>query len=104
MDRDSAIKNIIHSAFSNSGQKCSATSLLVLEEEVYNDEEFKKTLVDAASSMAVGNPFEFKNKLGTLADKPSSKVQKALDELQPYEEWALKPKFLENNPYLMTQV
>ncbi|MCV3446563.1 proline dehydrogenase family protein, partial [Campylobacter lari] len=40
-DRDSAIKNIIHSAFSNSGQKCSATSLLVLEEEVYNDEEFK---------------------------------------------------------------
>lgn len=101
-DRDSAIKNIIHSAFSNSGQKCSATSLLVLEEEVYHDEEFKKTLVDAASSMAVGNPFEFKNKLGTLADKPSSKVQKALDELQPYEEWALKPKFLEDNPYLMT--
>ncbi|EHA4761631.1 aldehyde dehydrogenase family protein [Campylobacter coli] len=101
-DRDSAIKNIIHSAFSNSGQKCSATSLLVLEEEVYEDEEFKKTLVDAAASMAVGNPFEFKNKLGTLADKPSAKVEKALNELAPYEEWALKPQFLENNPYLMT--
>lgn len=40
--------------------------------------------------------------MGSLADKPSSKVQKALDELQPYEEWALKPKFLEDNPYLMT--
>lgn len=101
-DRDSAIKNIIHSAFSNSGQKCSATSLLVLEEEVYEDEEFKKTLVDAAASMAVGNPFEFKNKLGTLADKPSAKVEKALNELAPYEEWALKPQFLENNSYLMT--
>lgn len=101
-DRDSAIKNIIHSAFSNSGQKCSATSLLILEEEVYDDEEFKKTLVDAASSMAVGSPFEFKNKLGALADKPSQKVQKALNELQTYEEWALKPKFLDDNPYLMT--
>lgn len=100
-DRDSAIKNIIHSAFSNSGQKCSATSLLILEEEVYEDENFKKTLVDAASSMAVGDPFEFKNKLSALADKPSSKVQKAL-ELQPYEEWALKPQFLNDNPHLMT--
>ncbi|MCE3036729.1 proline dehydrogenase family protein [Helicobacter sp. faydin-H20] len=101
-DRDSAIKNIIHSAFSNSGQKCSATSLLVLEKEVYEDEEFKKTLVDAANSLAVGNPFEFKNKLGALADKPSAKVQKALNELAPYEEWVLKPKFLDDNPYLMT--
>ncbi len=101
-DRDSAIKNIIHSAFSNSGQKCSATSLLVLEEEVYEDEEFKKTLVDAANSMAVGNPFVFKNKLGALADKPDAKLQKALDELAPYESWALKPRFVDNNPYLLT--
>lgn len=101
-DRDSAIKNIIHSAFSNSGQKCSATSLLILEEEVYNDEEFKKTLIDAASSMAVGNPFVFKNKLGALADKPDAKLQKALDELAPYESWVLKPKFIDDNPYLLT--
>ncbi|MGM0624184.1 MAG: proline dehydrogenase family protein, partial [Campylobacterota bacterium] len=40
-DRDQAIKNVCHSAFSNSGQKCSATSLLILEEEVYNDRGFK---------------------------------------------------------------
>ncbi len=101
-DRDSAIKNIIHSAFSNSGQKCSATSLLVLEEEVYEDEEFKKTLVDAASSMSVGSPFEFKNKIAALCDNIDSKVQKALDELETYEEWALKPKFINNNKHLMT--
>ncbi len=49
-DRDQAIKNVIHSAFSNSGQKCSATSLLVLEEEVYNDPHFKKGLIDAAKA------------------------------------------------------
>ena len=101
-DRDSAIKNIIHSAFSNSGQKCSATSLLVLESEVYDDEDFKKTLVDAASSMLVGSPFEFKNKIAALCDDIDSKVQKALDELKPYEKWALKPKFIDDNLHLMT--
>lgn len=101
-DRDSAIKNIIHSAFSNSGQKCSATSLLVLEDEVYDDEEFKKTLIDAAASLAVGSPFVFKNKLGTLCDKPSEKLLKAINELEDGEEWALKPKFIDDNPHLMS--
>lgn len=101
-DRDSAIKNIIHSAFSNSGQKCSATSLLVLEEEVYYDKEFRETLIDAAKSMNIGNPFDFKNKLGALADNLNSKIKKAMDELKDYEEWALKPSFIDNNEHLMT--
>ena len=38
-DRDQAIKHVIHSAFSHAGQKCSATSLLLLEAEVYDDPE-----------------------------------------------------------------
>lgn len=101
-DRDQAVKNIIHSAFSNSGQKCSATSLLVLEEEVYNDEDFKKTLIDAACSMPVGSAFELKNKIAALADKPSDKLNKALENLKPYEEWVLKPRFIDNNCHLMT--
>ncbi|ENO7737929.1 proline dehydrogenase family protein [Campylobacter upsaliensis] len=101
-DRDSAVKNIIHSAFSNSGQKCSATSLLVLEDEVYEDEEFKKALVDAAASLAVGSPFVFKNKLGALCDKPSEKLTKAINELEAGEEWALKPTFIDDNAHLMT--
>ncbi|PAF43856.1 proline dehydrogenase family protein [Helicobacter sp. 11S03491-1] len=100
-DRDQAIKNIIHSAFSNSGQKCSATSLLILEEEVYNDENFKKTFIDAAQSMAVGDPFVFKNKIGTLADKVNDKVQKAIDSKEDYEEWLIEPSFENKNPYLM---
>lgn len=101
-DRDSAVKNIIHSAFSNSGQKCSATSLLVLEDEVYEDEEFKKALVDAAASLAVGSPFVFRNKLGALCDKPSEKLTKAINELEAGEEWALKPTFINDNAHLMT--
>ena len=39
-DRDQAIKHVIHSAFSHAGQKCSATSLLLLEAEVYDDAKF----------------------------------------------------------------
>jgi RHH-type proline utilization regulon transcriptional repressor/proline dehydrogenase/delta 1-pyrroline-5-carboxylate dehydrogenase len=40
-DRELAIKHVIQSAFGHTGQKCSATSLLILEEEVYNDAAFK---------------------------------------------------------------
>ena len=43
-DRDLAIKNILHSAFSHAGQKCSATSLLLLEEEIFESREFKEQL------------------------------------------------------------
>lgn len=101
-DRDQAIKNIIHSAFSNSGQKCSATSLLVLEKEVYEDREFREALVDATKSLSVGSPFELKNKISALAHKPNEKVKKALNDLESYEEWALPPRFVDNNEYLMT--
>ncbi|ANV97519.1 1-pyrroline-5-carboxylate dehydrogenase [Helicobacter enhydrae] len=100
-DRDQAIKNVVHSAFSNSGQKCSATSLLILEQEVYEDENFKKTLKDAAESLNVGDPFEFKNKIAYLADKPSDKLTKALNSLSPHEYWLLAPKFIDDNPYSM---
>lgn len=100
-DRDLAIKNIIHSAFSNSGQKCSATSLLVLEKEVYDDAEFRNALVDATKSLNVGSPFELKNKIGALADKPDSKVQRALSELESHEEWVLPPSFENDNELLM---
>lgn len=95
-DRDQAAKNVIHSAFSNSGQKCSATSLLILEKEVYEDSNFRKTLIDAAESLSVGNPFTLKNKLGYLSDKIDSKVLKGL-ELESGEEWALKPSFAESS-------
>lgn len=101
-DREQAIKNICQSAFGNSGQKCSATSLLVLEEEVYKDENFKKALIDTAKSMRVGSVWDFRNKIGTLANKVSGNLQTALEENEKSEEWALKPKFQNKNPYMLT--
>ena len=101
-DREQAVKNIAQSAFGNSGQKCSATSLLVLEDEVYNDANFKKALIDTAASMSVGSIWDFKNRIGTLANKVSGNLEKALNELDGDETWALEPSYVNDNPYMLT--
>ncbi len=100
-DRDQAIKNIVASAFNNSGQKCSSTSLLVLEREVYEDDNFKKMLVDAASSMNVGSVWEHQNRIGAIVNFPSGNLKKALSTLDEGEEWALEPSYADNNPYML---
>ncbi len=70
-DRDLAIKNILHSAFSHSGQKCSATSLLILEDEVFHDQKFRDALVDAVESMTVGSAWNLATKMGPVIRPPS---------------------------------
>ena len=101
-DRDQAIKNVVVSAFHNSGQKCSATSLLVLEKEVYEDESFKKTLKDAVESLPVGSVWDFENRIGTLANLPSDKLKKAITYLDEGEEWLVQPSYADNeNPYIL---
>ena len=73
-DRDQAIKNVLHSAFSHSGQKCSATSLLILESEVYHDAQFRDTLCDAVESLRVGSAWELPTKIGPLIRPPSRRA------------------------------
>lgn len=97
-DRDQAIKNVIHSAFSNCGQKCSATSLLILEKTIYDDPHFKQQLVDAAKSMKVGTAWKFGNKVGALIKPPSGDLKKGMNNLESGEEWVLKPEMIDNNP------
>ncbi len=99
-DRDQAVRNVLHSAFSNSGQKCSATSLLILEKEVYEDPHFRRQLVDASRSIPAGSPWDFKNRMGPLIASPEGELKKALTELESGESWALKPEVLEGNPQL----
>ncbi len=101
-DRDQAIKNVVHSAFSNCGQKCSATSLLILEEEVYNDPSFKKQLKDAAQSYKTGSAWEFENKMGPLILPPEGKLKKALTSLEQGETWLVKPENTNDNPSMWT--
>jgi RHH-type transcriptional regulator, proline utilization regulon repressor / proline dehydrogenase / delta 1-pyrroline-5-carboxylate dehydrogenase len=99
-DRDQAIKHILHSAFSHAGQKCSATSLLLLQAEVYDDPMFRRSLSEAALSLKVGSAWELETKMGPLIRPPSGDLETALTRLEPGEEWALKPQPLEGNPCL----
>jgi len=101
-DRDQAIKNVIYSAFGNSGQKCSATSLLILEKEIYDDENFKRQLADAAQSFRTGPCWDFSNKMGPLIRPPAGDLKRALTTLETGESWALKPRMLDGNPHMWT--
>ena len=101
-DRDQAVKNVVASAFNNSGQKCSATSLLVLERELFEDEAFKRMLVDAAASLEVGSVWKFKNRIGALVRPPEGKLERALSTLDAHEAWALAPSYADgNNPCML---
>jgi RHH-type proline utilization regulon transcriptional repressor/proline dehydrogenase/delta 1-pyrroline-5-carboxylate dehydrogenase len=102
-DRDQAIKNVLHSAFSHSGQKCSATSLLVLESEVYHDARFRATLCDAVESLRVGSAWDLQTKVGPLIRPPSGVLETGLKELEPGEEWAVMPRLhVDGNPHLVS--
>jgi len=100
-DRDQALKNVIVSAFHNSGQKCSATSLLVLEKEVYEDVDFKRALKEAVQSLETGSVWDFSNRIGTLSNLPSNKLKKSLIYLDEGEEWLVEPSYADNNPYML---
>ncbi len=101
-DRDQAIKHILHSAFSHAGQKCSATSLLLLEGEIYDDPVFRRSLCEAVESLKVGSAWELDTKMGPLIRPPSGDLETALKVLEPGEEWALMPHSLDGNPNLWT--
>ena len=101
-DRDQAIKNVVVSAFHNSGQKCSATSLLVLEKELFHDESFKQTLKEAVESLKTGSVWDFSNRIGTLANLPAGELKKSLTYLDEGEEWLVEPSYADSdNPYML---
>ncbi|MCK5872885.1 MAG: aldehyde dehydrogenase family protein, partial [Methylococcales bacterium] len=98
-DRDQAIQHVIQSAFGNTGQKCSATSLLILEKEIFRDTHFKKLLKDAANSRIVSKPWDYHTHIGPLAEKVNDRILDVIKNT-PDDQWLLKPQ-LEGN-YLLT--
>ena len=101
-DRDLAIGSIVHSAFGHAGQKCSALSLLVLEEEVYHDETFRRTLVDATSSLHVGSAWDPVSFVTPLIRPPEGPLSRVLDHGQAGAKWALTPRRASDNPQLIS--
>lgn len=102
-DRDLAVKNVVASAFGHSGQKCSATSLLILEDEVYYDATFREVLCDAVESLRVGSAWNLPTKVGPLIRPPNGALEKGLKELEPGETWAVLPDIgVGDNPHLVS--
>ncbi|WP_425613426.1 bifunctional proline dehydrogenase/L-glutamate gamma-semialdehyde dehydrogenase [Anatilimnocola sp. NA78] len=99
-DRELAIKHVVQSAFGHGGQKCSATSLLLLGAEVYDDPEFKRMLCDAVESLHVGSAYELHARVGPLIRPPSGALEEALKTLEPGETWAVMPHRVGDNPNL----
>ncbi len=102
-DREQATAHVLQSAFGHSGQKCSATSLLVLEREVYQDEQFRKMFCDAVESLVVGSAWDLATRVGPLIRPPSDVLEIGLKELEPGEAWAVRPRLhVDGNPNLVS--
>ncbi len=99
-DRDLAIKDLIHSAFSHSGQKCSAASLAILEKEVYDDPHFLSHLKDAVLSLKVGSAWDLSSKVTPIIRKAHDTLHKALTTLEEGESWLVEPKQDHKNPLM----
>jgi RHH-type proline utilization regulon transcriptional repressor/proline dehydrogenase/delta 1-pyrroline-5-carboxylate dehydrogenase len=101
-DRDLAIKNLLHSAFSHGGQKCSATSLALLDREIFQSQEFKDQFADAVMSLRVGSAWDLSTKIGPLIRPPSGDLLRGLKELERSEKWLVMPSQVGDNPCMFT--
>ncbi|MFT7532798.1 MAG: acyl-CoA reductase-like NAD-dependent aldehyde dehydrogenase [Gammaproteobacteria bacterium] len=66
-DMDTAVACAINGAFGSTGQKCTASSRLVVHEAVHD--EFVQRLVDGASKMVVGHALEAGTQIGPVASE-----------------------------------
>lgn len=96
-DYDLAVADVVRSAFGHAGQKCSAASLLILVGSVATSERFRRQLVDAVTSLRVGWPADLGATMGPVIEPPQGKLERALTELAPGEEWLVEPRRLDDS-------
>jgi RHH-type transcriptional regulator, proline utilization regulon repressor / proline dehydrogenase / delta 1-pyrroline-5-carboxylate dehydrogenase len=94
-DIDSALKDLVASAFGHAGQKCSAASLAILAPCWYDDPKVLERLADAVRSLRVGPASELVTDVGPLIEPPSAKLQRALMTLDSGESWLVEPQQLD---------
>ncbi|GHT07706.1 proline dehydrogenase [Bacteroidia bacterium] len=100
-DQDHAILNVVSSAFSNAGQKCSACSLLLVDKKTYNDESFKSKLKDAVTSLRTGSVWDTMNYVGPMIDNNNEKLQYAIEHPEEGESWLVAPEFVDKKKYIL---
>ena len=96
-DYDLAAKDIAYSAFGHAGQKCSASSLVILVGSVHKSKRFLRQLHDAVSSMHVGHANDPRTQMGPMIAAPSGKLLEGLTKLGRGEKWLLEPSQLDDS-------
>ena len=99
-DIDLAVKDLVQSAFGHAGQKCSAASLGIIEQSIFENPGFQRQLVDAVTSMIVGPAYELGTQIGPLIRPPEGALRRALTTLDEGESWLVEPRQLDEAGYL----
>ena len=93
-DLDLAAADLVASAFGHAGQKCSAASLAILVDSVYESARFRRQVVDAAQSLIVGEAEDPATDMTPLAADMSDRLERAFTVLDKGETWLLEPRHL----------
>lgn len=99
-DIDLAVKDLVQSAFGHAGQKCSAASLAIVEQSLYDDPKFLSQLVDAVTSLRVGPSYELSTNVGPIIRPPEPALLRAITQLDDGESWLVKPERLDDEGLL----
>ncbi len=94
-DVDLAVRDLVQSAFSHAGQKCSAASLAIVERALYDDPKFVAQLVDAVTSLRVGAGYELSSNVGPIIRAPEPALTRAFSQLDEGESWLVEPTRLD---------
>ena len=99
-DLDLAVKDLVRGAFGHAGQKCSATSLALVEKEVYDNPQFIQQLKDAAESLKIAGSWDASAVITPVIREPDKYLRQGLTQLDPGESWLLEPEMVDDNPCL----
>lgn len=94
-DIDQAVKDLVQSAFGHAGQKCSAASLAIVHESIYENPAFFRQLSDAVESLCVGAGYELATTVGPIIRKAEASLSRALNQLDLGESWLVEPEALD---------
>ncbi|MDR2454838.1 MAG: bifunctional proline dehydrogenase/L-glutamate gamma-semialdehyde dehydrogenase [Bifidobacteriaceae bacterium] len=96
-DMNLAAKDVAASAFGHAGQKCSAASLVILVGSAARSRRFRDQLIDAAQSLKVGPATDPTTMMGPVIEPPGAKLRRGLTELEPGQQWVLRPRQLDGD-------
>ena len=74
--------------------------MAIVEASVSDNPAFLRQLKDAAASLKVGGSWEVSSVVTPLIKEPEGDLLRALTQLEPGEDWLLKPEPSEDNPCL----